>query len=477
MKRGGFGSEKLASRALWSGESPDKTSQNHQRALMRHRQQAPAHTGRRSHPPAELHSTAGIFPVVLAALLLVALPVTTPPALADWPQLRGPGGDGHAPATDLPLLWSEEHNVAWKVSTPGRGFSSPVLLEGKVWLTTALEDQRSLRLLGWDATNGKLLHDVEVFRPQAWQASHLENSYASPTPVLESGRVYVHFGAYGTAALASADARILWRTIEPLRIDHEVGPGSSPILYHDLLILNCDGTDQRFVAALDKHTGELAWKAARSLELDKKGVHKKAFSTPLVVTYRGRDQLISPAAGQVSSYDPRSGKEIWRVRYEGYSNVPRPVAGFGRVFVTTGYMKPHLLAIHLGGEGDVTETRLAWSYRWQVPANPSPLLIGNRLYIINDQGNATWLDAHAGTDLWRQRLGGKYFASPIYAAGRIYNFSLEGESVVLAAEDKFRRLAVNQLDGVMRATPAVSDGAFFIRTAGSLYRIENQRAP
>jgi outer membrane protein assembly factor BamB len=371
-------------------------------------------------------------------------------------------------------VWSEHKNIAWKVPVPGRGFSSPVVLEGKVWLTTALEDQRSLRLLGWSASSGKLLHDIEVFRPQSWQASHFENSYASPTPVLEPGRVYVHFGTYGTAALNATDGRILWRTIEPLQIDHEVGPGSSPILYRDLLIINCDGTDRRFVAALNKHTGELAWKAPRSLQLDTKGVHKKAFSTPLVVAYQGSDQLISPGAGQVSSYDPQTGKEIWRVRYEGYSNVPRPVAGFGRVFVTTGYMKPSLLAIHLGGEGDVTETRLAWSYRWQVPANPSPLLIGNRLYMINDQGNATWLDAHGGTDLWRERLGGKHYASPIYAAGRIYNWSVEGQSVVLAADDEFQRLATNQLDGVLRATPAVSDQAFFIRTTSHLYRIENR---
>lgn len=395
-------------------------------------------------------------------------------AWADWPQLRGPGGDGHAPSGDPPLIWSEEQHVTWKVDVPGRGFSSPVVLEGKIWLTTALEDKRSLRLLGWSARSGELLHDVEVFRPATWQASHLENSYASPTPVLEAGRVYVHFGAYGTAALRADTAEILWRTVEPLRIDHEVGPGSSPILYRDLLILNCDGTDERFVAALNKHTGDVVWKAPRSIELGKKGAHRKAFSTPLVVNYQGRDQLISTAAGQVSSYDPLSGEEIWRLRYEGYSNVPRPVAGFGRVFVTTGYMKPHLLAIHLGGAGDVTDSRLAWSYRWQVPANPSPLLIGERLYIVNDQGNATWLDVHQGTDLWRKRLGGKHYASPIYAGGRIYNFSVDGSSVVLAADDTFQQLAVNHLNGAIRASPAVSEGAFFIRTEQSLYRIETK---
>ena len=412
----------------------------------------------------------------LAAVLLAlatACTLATPRAAAQWPQFRGPQGDGHVvdPAP-LPLHWSETQNVKFKVPVPGKGWSSPIVQDGKVWLTTALEEEHSLRLLAFDPTSGALLHDVEAFRPTAWQASHAANSYASPTPVAEPGRIYVHFGAYGTAAFTTDDAKPLWKS-NALVVEHEVGPGSSPILYRHLLIFNCDGTGDRFVIALDTASGKVVWRSERSLPLEeKKGPHRKAFSTPLVVNYQGKDQLISPAASQVSSYDPLTGKELWRVRYEGYSNVPRPVAGFGMVFVNTGYMKPHLLAIHLGGQGDVTDSRVVWDYYWQVAAQPSPLLIGPRLYMINDWGNATWIDAHSGEDLWRHRLRGKYTASPIYAAGRIYNFSQEGKSVVLEAGDEVDVLATNELAEGIHASPAVADGALFIRTVDHLYRIE-----
>lgn len=432
---------------------------------------------------ASLHRFVDLVAPVSLALSLACLGMAgalgvAVPAAAQWPQFRGPHGDGHVTdAAPLPIHWSESDNVTYKVPVPGKGWSSPIVQDGKIWLTTAFDDDRSLRLLAFDLTGGELLHDVEAFRPSAWQESHADNSYASPTPVAEPGRIYVHFGAYGTAAFATDDARPLWSNGE-IDLEHEVGPGSSPILYRHLLIVHCDGIDQRYVVALDKATGEVVWRTDRSVQLEgKKGTHKKAFSTPLVVTYEGRDQLISTAASQVSSYDPLTGEEIWRVRYEGYSNVPRPVAGFGMVFVNTGYMKPHLLAIHLGGEGDVTNSRIVWDYFWQVAAMPSPLLIGHRIYMINDWGNATWIDAHRGEDLWRHRLRGKYTASPIYAHGNIYNFSLEGKSVVLAAGDDIEILATNHLAEGIRASPAVADGALIIRTLNHLYRIESKPSP
>ncbi len=406
--------------------------------------------------------------LALAALLLAS------PTAADWPQFRGPLGGGHSTETGLPLRWSETENVTWKAVVPGRGFSSPVVHGGKVWLTTALEEERSLRALGFDLASGALLHDVEVFRPDTWQPSHPQNSYASPTPVAEAGRVYVYFGTYGLACLRAADGQPLWRSRE-LEQQHEVGPGSSPIPYRDLLIINCDGTGERYVAAVRKETGELAWKAPRSLPLeDKLGTHRKAFSTPLIVHHAGKPQVVSPGAGQVSAYDPATGEEIWRVRHDGYSAVPRPVAGLGMVFVDTGYIKPHLLAIRLGGRGDVTDSHIAWRYHWQVPANPSPLLVGDRLYMVSDWGNASWLDARSGRDLWRRRLRDQHVASPIYAHGRIYNWSVQGKSVVLAAGDTFRELATNHLDGGVHASPAVAESAFVVRTATHLYRIEER---
>lgn len=399
-------------------------------------------------------------------LLLLALP-----AAADWPQLRGPHGAGRSTATDLPLTWSETENVAWKVPLPGRGHSSPVVLGDELWLTTALEEERSLRALGLDAATGKVRFDVEVFRPAAWQASHPDNSYASPTPVIEKGRVYVHFGAYGTACLDTASGEVLWKR-DDLVIDHEVGPGSSPILFEDLLIVNFDGTDRQFVAAFHKESGELAWRTERTFAEGDKGPHKKAFSTPIVVYYQGRPEIVTVGADQVTALLPRTGEKVWEVRFEGYSAVALPSAGLGRVFVDTGFVKPHLLSIRLGGHGDVTESHVDWRYHGQVPADPSPLLVGDRIFMVHDSGIATWLDARRGESVWRQRLGGRHWASPIYAGGRIYTWSAEGETVVLAAADEFRELARNRLDGQIHATPAADGHAFFVRTTTHLYRLE-----
>ncbi len=411
------------------------------------------------------------FPILAFAVM------AAPCAGASWPQFRG-AASGHADVTGLPLVWSEDDNVVWKVPIAGRGYSSPVVLDGQVWLTTAIEETPSLRAVAVDAASGQTLFDVEAFRPAAWQASHLENSYASPTPTIEPGRLYAHFGTYGTACLATGDGRVLWRN-EELTIDHEMGPGSSPILWRDLMIVNCDGMDQHYVAALDKETGEIVWRSRRSVPLSHKNPpHRKAFSTPIVLEGEDGPRLITAGADQVNALDPRTGREIWRVRFDGYSVVPQPVPGDGRVYVATGYMKPHLLAIRLGGLGDVTDTHVEWSYHWQVSANPTPLVIGDeRLFMVSDWGIASWLDTTAGEDLWRQRLGGRYWASPLYAGGpphaggRIYLWSAAGKTTVLAAGDEYRELAVNRLRAEIRTTPAVANGSFYVRSTTHLYRI------
>lgn len=400
-------------------------------------------------------------------LLLLALPVQ-----ADWPQLRGPRANGHAGVlvVDVPLKWSEEENVAWKVPVPGLGHSSPVIRGEQIWLTTAIakEESESLHALAFNVNDGKLLHNVELFHPKAFQVSHPDNSYASPTPVIEEGRVYVHFGAYGTAALNTGTGEVLWKS-EEIVVDHEVGPGSSPILFEDLMIVNFDGTDRQLIVAFKKETGEIAWTTPRTFAEGNKPPHKKAFSTPIVLRHRGKPQLITAGADQVAALDPQSGEQIWEVRYEGYSVVPQPVTGLGMVFVNTGYMKPHLLAIRLGGQGDVTASHIVWDYFWQVPANPSPLLIGDRIFLMGDWGKASWLDARRGEDLWRQRVGGRHWASPLFVDGRIYTWSEEGETVVMEPGDTFKELQRNHLEGIFHATPAVINGAFIVRSTTHLY--------
>lgn len=407
---------------------------------------------------------------VACPLLILTWLVSSLRAEDSWPQFRGPRGDGHSDAEGLPLTWSETEHVRWKTPISGEGWSSPVVLGSQIWLTTALED-RSLRAIAVDRETGRVIHDVELFRPEKFAEKHGTNSYASPTPVIEAGRVYVHFGTYGTACLDTATGNIFWKNDE-LKIEHQVGPGSSPVLFGDRLIVNYDGFDTRFVAAFDKQTGKVAWKKDRPAPLNEDGSINKAFSTPLVLKAGGRVQAVSPGAQKVVSYDPTTGKELWQVTYPGFSNVPRPVFGHGLVFVGTGYMKPEMWAIRPDGTGDVTDTHVAWKFSKQAPTKSSPLLVGDELYLINDNSVATCLDAKTGKELWVQRFGGGYSASPVFADGRIYFFGEDGKSRVIQPGREYKELTLNQLDGKFMASPAIAGRAFFLRTATHLYRVE-----
>ena len=385
-------------------------------------------------------------------------------SVQDWPQFRGPTGQGVSDEHNLPLNWSETQNVRWKTAIPGRGWSSPVIQGERIWLTTATEDGRSLRAIAVDLNSGAIQKDIELFRLKSPRLMNAKNSFASPTPVIEGDRVYLHFGAYGTACITQA-GEILWKT--KLEYDNgQHGPGGSPVLYDDLLIVSCDGLEQQFVVALDKATGKVRWKKMRE--------GYQAYTTPLVVSLPSGDQVISPGAFQAIAYEPRTGKEIWRVKYaEGFSNVPMPVYGDDLVFICPGFQEPSLLAVRLDGRGDVTKSKIVWKLDRGIPRTPSPLLVGNELYIVSDNGIATCIDAKTGEELWRARLGGNYSASPIYADGRIYFLSEEGESIVIAPGRQLKHLATNQLDGPTLASMAVSHSSLFIRTATHLYRISN----
>jgi len=393
---------------------------------------------------------------LLLLLLLLNLP------LSDWPQFRGPTGQGHSDEQGLPLTWSETKNVRWKVAIPGRGWSSPVVQADRIWLTTATDEGKSLRALSIDRNSGAILQNVEIFRLKSPKLTNSKNSFASPTPVVDGERVYVHFGAYGTACLTQS-GEIVWKT--RLEYDNgQHGTGGSPIVYEDLLIISCDGNDVQFVVALDKLTGKVKWKKSRE--------GYQAYSTPLVVSLPGGDQVISPGAFRAVAYEPRSGKELWQVRYgEGFSSVPRPVYGDGLVFICTGFQQPSMLAVRLDGKGDVTNSKVEWKLDRGVPLTASPLLVGNELYMVTDNGIATCVDAKTGKEYWRARVGGNHSASPIYADGRIYFLSEEGESVVIAPGQTLKHLTTNQLDGRTLASMAVSGGSIFIRSETHLYRI------
>jgi outer membrane protein assembly factor BamB len=290
-----------------------------------------------------------------------------------------------------------------------------------------------------------------------------KNSWASPTPIVDGDRVYVHFGADGTAAVKT-DGTVLWK--ERFEYQSQHGAGGSPVVYGDLLIFSCDGSDAAFVIALDKQTGKVKWKTNRRYPAD------QAYTTPLVIRVGERDQLISVGAYRAAAYDPLNGKEIWRVSYaDGFSNVPRPVFAHGLVYIATGFQQPSLLAVRPDGTGDVTKTHVAWKLSRGAPLTPSPIVVGDELYVVTDGGIATCLDARTGATVWQQRLGGTYSASPVFAGGSIYFPAEQGVTTVIAPGKEFRRLATNRLDGGLLASMAVSGGSLFLRTDSHLYRI------
>jgi outer membrane protein assembly factor BamB len=402
-------------------------------------------------------------------ILLTFVAVSPRPASSqDWPDFRGPGGQGLSTERDLPVEWSESRNVVWKTPVPGLGWSSPVVAGGRVWITSATGDRDlSLRALAFDVETGREVVNAEVFRIRGAGAINPKNSHASPSPIVEGDRVYVHFGALGTAALTTA-GEIVWKTRFSYESQH--GAGGSPVLLDDLLILSCDGGDTAFVVALDKRTGRTRWRTYRRQPWD------QAYSTPLVIRIGDRTEVVSVGAFRAAAYDPASGKEIWRVGYaDGFSNVPRPVYGHGLVYIATGFQQPTLIAVRPDGSGDVTKTQVAWMLTRGAPLTPSPLLVGDELYVVNDSGIASCLDAKTGVIIWQARLGGTFSASPIFGDNRIYFLSEQGVGTVIAPGKEFRRLAANSLDGAMLASPAVAAGSIFIRTDSHLYRIANSR--
>ena len=409
-----------------------------------------------------------------ALLLTIMSLVCSPLNAADWPQFRGPGGQGHSDATNLPLTWSETENVVWKVSVAGLGWSSPSIQGDQIWLTTAIDDGKSLHAIALDRATGKTIHDVVVFELADPGAVHSKNSHASPTPLIEDDRVYIHFGAHGTACLKT-DGSVVWKTQE-LKHNHRHGPGGSPVIYQNLLILNCDGSDLQFVVALDKNTGQEVWKKKREHigedRISGKSSVPMAYTTPLLTEINGKIQLLSSGADSIVSYDPLTGDELWWFRYDGYSNVPRPVVGKGHVFISSGYDRPEFFAVRVDGTGDVTESHLAWNMKKAAPLNPSPLLLGDELYLVSDNGIATCLDAVSGEQHWQERIGGNFSASPTFADGRIYFLDEEGKTTVVASGKKFEVLASNQLEGRTLASPAMVDSSIFLRTDTHLYRIE-----
>jgi outer membrane protein assembly factor BamB len=428
-----------------------------------------------------------------AVLLALCFLSTGHEAMAvDWPEFRGPYGDGHVSAPGdqpigLPLHWSDTENVKWKTPIPLRGWSTPVVMGGQVWLTTATIDGHDFYAIAVDAGTGKMLFDQHLFHadnPEPLGNGASMNCYATPSPVIEAGRVYVHFGRFGTACLDTATGQTLWKR-EDIQCRHYRGPSSSPVLFENLLILTLDGADVQYCIALDKQTGQTVWKTDRSVvwndadvpgQMAKDGDLRKAHSTPLIVNANGKMQMLTGGAKAAYGYDPRTGKELWKIQYADWSVAPRPLFDQGTAFFVTGLMKTELWAVKTDGQGDVTDTKVLWKLKTHVGKYASPLLVDGLLYTASDESFVTCVDAATGETVWTERIGGKYAASPVYADGRLYFFSQEGTTTVLKPGRTFEALATNTLSGGFMASPAVGGKAFFLRTKTDLVRVESSSA-
>lgn len=412
-----------------------------------------------------------------------------------WPQWRGPSANGHAGMGGYPSEWNQTKNVAWKSVLPGRGHSSPVHDGKTVWVTTAIEtpaseaekkerlkdnkglatvtvlSKVSLRALKIDPKSGKVMQDIEILKKKQPQWVHKLNSYASPTPVIESGKVYFHFGAYGNACIDAKTGKILWKNEDKaLWVMHENGPGSSPLIWDNLMIFHLDGSDKQNIVALYKDSGKMAWKTKRSGELRENPQLQKSYSTPIVETFNGKPVLISCSADWVYGYDPRTGVELWKIKYGhlGFSNVARPVTGHGMIYLSTCFMKAEILAFRYEGE---KTPKLAWRLD-RGPKMPSPILVGKELYVINDGGILTCVNALTGDLHWRERMDGEFSSSPTYAGGLLYFSDQAGITTVIKPGKTFEVVSKNELDGTAHmASFAPLGKSFLVRTNEALYRI------
>ena len=390
----------------------------------------------------------------------------------DWPQFGGPAGKGISSEKGLPVSWSAKKNVAWKFRMPGSGWSSPVVAGEKVYLSAAVagrkssKDAPSLVASSIDGGSGKLLWQTELFAQARSSRRHSKNSHASPTPLVDDGRLYVHFGTNGTACLDLA-GKILWKN-EELIYNPVHGGGSSPVRSGEVIVFSCDGAADPFVVGLDRKSGKIRWRTKRPESSGK----LFAFATALSLDLAGKKQVILPGANWIAGYDPADGSELWRAWHGGYSVVPRPLYGHGLVYFSSSFDQAKLFAIRPDGKGEVTKTHIAWQSSRSAPHSPTPVLVGEELYCVSDRGIASCIEARTGKLYWRERVGGNYSASVLYADGRVYFQSEKGEGVVIEAGKKFKVLSRNKLGERTLASYAISSGAIYIRGADHLFKIQ-----
>ena len=411
---------------------------------------------------------------IVCALFLIGSLGTTLQA-QDWAVFRGPDGDGVSSYRNLPVQWAADKNVAWSVAVAD-GWSSPVVAEGQVFLTSAVvqdadaeKSAYDLVVASYDLDSGKLAWQTKVFvQPETAPRIHQKNSHASPTPIIHEERLYIHFGHQGTACL-TLDGKIVWKTVS-VEYKPVHGNGGTPIIVNDTLVFSVDGAATTKVVALGLEDGNPRW----TFDRESNAPRKFSFSTPALIEVNGSQQIVSPGSDVVHGLDAKTGEMIWKVTYDGYSVIPKPVLHNGLLYVCTSYNTPWIYCIDPSGKGDVTETHVKWSHQKQVPHTPSIIVRDELIYMVSDRGIGSCLEAKTGEVVWQERIGGNYSASPIYANGLIYLQSEQGDATVIEASRDFKVVSKNTFGERTLASYGVANGTLLIRTSEKLYCVRNQ---
>jgi len=397
----------------------------------------------------------------------------------NWTMFRGSEMNGHAQVENAPTTWSKTNNIVWKAPVKGLGYSSPVVYDEQVWLTSAAKDGKEFYVLCFDLNSGELIHEQTIFTSENPQRIHSTNSYATPTPCIEKDRLYVHFGHFGTACINTNNFEVIWKR-EDMPCEHMQGPASSPILYKDKLIVHLEGTEDPYVAALDKETGETLWKSIRPSEVYDKlePVYRKSYQTPIVIQTGDKELLISNASYFCFAHDVNTGEVIWTVEYGDDSTVSQPLYWNGLVYVNSGWLfednKPfwtRQYAVDPTGKGDVTNSHVKWTFEEDVPQIPTPVIVDGKMYMVHDRGMVTCLDALTGEVIWTEKLKGNFNSSPVYAGGNIYFINVKGVCTIIQPGDSFQKVAENDIGETVKAVPVFVNDKMILRTDKNLYSI------
>ncbi len=419
-----------------------------------------------------------VFKVLFVLIVLTSVSLKTKIS-NNWTHFRGSELNGIAEVLHSPVSWSPDSNIAWKAKIHGQGWSSPVVFGDQIWMTTATEDGKEMFAVCVDLNSGTVVYDIMLFTPDSIYRKHEINSYATPTPCIEQDRVYVHFGRYGTACLSTVDASVIWKRND-IECVHVQGPGSSPIIYKDLLILHLEGTDRQLMTALNKFTGETVWEAERPSDVyDKlKPIGKKAYITPIIINVKGKDVMISNGSAMCAAYDPMTGTEIWRIVRGEDSTIAMPFTENGIIYFHTGFITSdennryvELMAVNPDGGGEIEHTNVHWSIETPILQLSTPVIKDGLIYNVDTKNIMMCLDANTGETIWSKRLRGKYNSSPVIAAGHVYFSSTNGETTVVREGRELNIVSENKLEGEIWTTPAVVNNSLLIRTSEFLYCI------